>query len=72
LQHKKTTKFRDLLDRVGEAVFCNFEEARLSQPASDLAILLYTSTERSLRYSVAKPGGLFIRQKLDSFVQNCI
>jgi hypothetical protein len=46
---------------MGEAVFCNFEEARLSQPASDLAILLYTSTDRSLRYSVANPMGLFIR-----------
>jgi hypothetical protein len=44
---------------VGEAVFSNFEEARLSQPASDLAILLYTSTERSLRYSLAKSGVYF-------------
>jgi hypothetical protein len=39
----------ELKNRAGEAIFANFEEARLGQPASDLAILLYTSTDRSLR-----------------------
>ncbi|XP_023320650.1 uncharacterized protein LOC111695518 isoform X2 [Eurytemora carolleeae] len=32
-----------------EALFANFEEARLCQPGTDLAILLYTSTNRETR-----------------------
>jgi len=32
-----------------EAIFNNFEEARICQPATDLAILLYTSTSRAFR-----------------------
>jgi hypothetical protein len=53
---------------VGEAVFYNFEEARLSQPASDLAILLYTSTERSLRYSVANS---WVYLSIGSWASSC-
>jgi Ecdysteroid kinase-like family len=42
----------ELKDMTGEAIFCNFEQVRYCQPASDLAILLYTSTEKSLRCSI--------------------
>lgn len=36
-------------DEVREAVYVNYQHARLCQPASDLCILLYTSTSRQFR-----------------------
>ena len=36
-------------DQVREAVYVNYQHARLCQPASDLCILLYTSTSKQFR-----------------------
>jgi len=39
----------DGTDDTAEAIFINFSEARFCQPATDLAVLLYTSTDRQFR-----------------------